>query len=278
MAFKISSKQMQSNVTGKPHTKQNQYYFSSNGKQHILQYTEEEKDIGVIIDKLEFDKHINEKINKATRTMAIIRRSFLCLNESNFNFLYKALVRSHLDYAAAVWSPYKQKHIEAIENVQRRATKQLPGFRDLCYSDRLKKLQLPTLSYRRHRGDMIEVYKIVHSIYDNEIPSMLQLYADHSQRSDTRGHTFKLYQRRCITNLRKYNFSMRVVNTWNDLPEYVISAPSVNTFKNRLDECWKNQEIKYNYKGDVTKKLNCIPMHAQNSVNLKQGHELTIEV
>ena len=44
----------------------------------------------------------------------------------------------------------------ALENVQRRATKKIPGFKNMSYEDRLQKLKLPTLAYRRKRGDMIE--------------------------------------------------------------------------------------------------------------------------
>ena len=90
---------------------------------HELLYTEEEKDLGVVIDgKLDFDTHINIKINKASSIMAVIRRSFVSLNGVNFVPLYKSLVRSHLEYASCIWSPYKKKHIEAVERVQRRAT------------------------------------------------------------------------------------------------------------------------------------------------------------
>ena len=110
---------------------------------------EEQKVIGVINDSnLEFDKHINQKINKANSIMAVIRRSFTTLNQHNFVPLYKALVRSHLDYAISIWSPYKQKYKDAIENVQRRATKQLPGMKNIPYEERLQRLKLPTLAYR----------------------------------------------------------------------------------------------------------------------------------
>ena len=51
----------------------------------------------------------------------------------------------------------QKKHIEAVERVQRRATKQLPGMKDLPYPERLYILKLPTLVYRRARGDMIEI-------------------------------------------------------------------------------------------------------------------------
>ena len=76
------------------------------------------------------------------------------------------MVRSKLEYAQAVWSPYKLKHIDAIEAVQRRATKILPCLCKYSYAERLRKLKIPTLVYRRarRRGDMIETYKMVHGI------------------------------------------------------------------------------------------------------------------
>ena len=63
--------------------------------------------------------------------------------------LYKSLLRTHLNYASSVWAPFKAKHIEQIEGVQRRATEQIPEFRDMTYSDRLGALKLTLLSYRR---------------------------------------------------------------------------------------------------------------------------------
>ena len=56
--------------------------------------------------------------------------------------------------------PKVVKHKDEIENVQRRATKQLPGMSNLSYPERLQKLKLPTLAYRRICGDMIELSKI----------------------------------------------------------------------------------------------------------------------
>ena len=71
------------------------------------------------------------------------------------------MVRSHLDYCSSVWALYRKGDIEALEKVQKRATTILPSLKKLPYCERLKICQIPTLHYRRIRGDMIETYKIL---------------------------------------------------------------------------------------------------------------------
>ena len=105
--------------------------------------------------KLSFSDHITEKVNKAYSILGIIKRNFQHVDKDAFVLLYKALVRSHLD-ANTVWSPYKQYLIEEVEKVQKRTTKLVHERKHLPYAERLKYLKLPTLKYRRHRGDMIE--------------------------------------------------------------------------------------------------------------------------
>ena len=147
---------------------------------HHLKTTQCEKDLGVQFDEsLKFDTHINSIINKANRVLGIVRKTFECLDKEIFNYVYKGLIRPHLEYAAPVWSPYRVMQKEALENVQRRATRMVPGLSHLSYPDRLEALKLPTLAYRRARGDMINVYKIVEAgqkgELDDSILSMLPL-------------------------------------------------------------------------------------------------------
>ena len=103
----------------------NKYYMSN----HQLDITLCEKDLGVYIDdQLKFDKHITQAVNKANRIMAIARKTFDKMDPQIFSYIFKGLVRPHLEYGAPLWSPYTIKAKELIENVQRRAQNQYQGY------------------------------------------------------------------------------------------------------------------------------------------------------
>jgi len=70
--------------------------------------------------------------------LGIIKRNFRLLTLPTFLLIYKTMVRSHLDYCCCVWAPHKKGDIEALEKVQKRATKILPLLRHRKYPDQLK--------------------------------------------------------------------------------------------------------------------------------------------
>ena len=69
-----------------------------------------------------------------------------------------------MEYSVQFWSPHYQKDVGALERVQKRFTKMLPGMEGINYEERLEKLGLFSLERRRLRGDLIEVYKIMRSM------------------------------------------------------------------------------------------------------------------
>ena len=56
---------------------------------------------------MSFNKHIQNQVNKANSIMGLIRRTYTHLDEQSFKYLFQALVRPHIEYAEAVWSPFK---------------------------------------------------------------------------------------------------------------------------------------------------------------------------
>ena len=207
-----------------------------------LATTTKEKDLGVIIDnKLSFSEHVAYSTSRANRLCGLIRRSFSFLSEEIFVLLFKSLVRPLLEYGHCIWQPHEKGLCNEIENVQRRATKMLSHLKELSYPERLRRLKLPSLEFRRLRGDMIETFKYIHGYYDTERPNF-----EKANTNQLRGHSLKLHKKHCRRKIRSNFFANRVINTWNNLPEDVVTAPSINSFKSRLDSFWKDLPIIYN--------------------------------
>ena len=194
--------------------------------------TEEEKDLGVLIDnRLDFGKHIKTIVARANRVLGMIRVSFVCMNIPMFLNLYTAQVRPLLEYCVQVWSPHKRTYIKLIERVQRRATKLVPQLREKSYDERLEALGLPRLVDRRIRGDMIETYKIMTGKDKLEKRRLFQMATLRG-----RSHSKKLYRKYSRLNVRKYWFSQRVVAKWNKLSLEEVTADKTSCFKARYDK------------------------------------------
>ena len=151
--------------------------------------------------------------------------------------LFKSLVRPILEYANVVWSPHLRKHIDNIESVQRNFTKRIIGMKNLEYHERLNSLNIPSLEFRRFRGDLIEMFKICHNIYDPLTTSSLFVFVP--QDSCTRGHNYKVKKPHVNSSLFQHFFTNRIINPWNSLPREVVNSPNINIFKNRIDKLYK---------------------------------------
>ena len=209
-----------------------------------LEHVFEEKDLGVIVDmELSFEEHISTKIKKANGIMGLIRRTFSYLDCDMFKRLYTTFVRPHLEYAQSAWSPHLRKYIKQLDNVQIRATKLVDGMKHLDYFERLQKLDLPTLLHRRQRGDMIQVWKHFRS-YDT---STLSANFKHNPRPNRR-HGFQIIWNKPTdgtSGLQANSFYFRTAAIWNNLPEKVVNAININTFKSRLDKAWIDHPTKF---------------------------------
>ena len=199
-----------------------------------LKTSNAERDLGVLVtDDLKPAKHIGVIVSRANRMVGLIRRTFSYIDKEMCKTLYCSLVRPHIEYAVQSWSPFYRKDIIEMEKVQRRMTKLVPELRDLPYEERCRQLELTTLEKRRERGDLIEAYKIINGMENIEREDFFTF-----KRTCTRTNTMKLDKRgHWRTQIRANAFSVRVVNTWNSLPEDVVTAPSVSCFKRRLDNC-----------------------------------------
>jgi len=77
------------------------------------------------------------------------------------------------------------------------------------------------------------VYKILTGKEDMDL---MRLFQFASRDLNLCGRHLKLYKKQCRLNARKHYFSQIIISLWNSLPNHVVTAPSLNSFKKRLDD------------------------------------------
>lgn len=198
----------------------------------VLVTTKVEKDLGVYVsDDFKVSTQCKEAVNKANRVLSYIKRHFRNRTKEIILPLYNSLVRPHLEYAVQFWCPYLRKDIELLEAVQARATKLVSSIRHKSYIRRCDELNLYTLEFRRLRGQLIQVYKILNHLDKIDYSEMFTL-----SNNATRNNGFKLVAKRFNTHVCGNFFSFKIINQWNKLPMDIVMSPTIETFKRRLDK------------------------------------------
>ena len=98
-----------------------------------------------------------------------------------------------------------------------------------------------TLQFKRFRTDTIQVYKILNGYEDIDTECFFTVDSD----SYTRENPIKLKKIRGNTVRYISIFSYHTVNDWNGLPSSVVLSNSVNCFKSRLNDAWKEHPLKF---------------------------------
>ena len=108
----------------------------------------------------------------------------------------------------------------------------ITGLEDLEYEERLRRLKLHSLYYRRLRGDLILVYQYHTGLV--KCDNVEELFPP-AITTSTRGHDLRLQKSRSKHKVRYNFFTQRIVNHWNSLPAEIIHARSIGIFKSKLD-------------------------------------------
>ena len=150
---------------------------------------------------------------------------------STKKLLYIAWVRSRLEYASVVWSPQTKRNINNLEQVQRRATRFILG-RDYSENERLSKLNLLPLQYRREINDLVFFFKCFKNIYKLNIFNYVSFRSCIKPLRNVDHLTLDVPFSR--TDVFKNSFFIRICRLWNELPLSIRESTSLSIFRNNL--------------------------------------------
>ena len=203
------------------------------GNQRLpLDSTTHERDLGVIVSSnLKSSLQCKKAAAKAYSIYGMLKKAIYSRKLPIWKLLYTTYIRPHLEFAIPVWNPYLIEDISTLESVQRKVTKTVTSISHLPYDSRCKAFNITNLELRRTRGDLLQQYKISNHI-DN-----IEWHTDPVVRAPRGGHRGLLVRevvKNC--NIRHNFYTNRVVNPWNSLPDEIVEAKSVNSFKSKLDK------------------------------------------
>ena len=193
-------------------------------------------------------------VSKANASLGLLRRNIQHCPATTRKTAYISLVRSTLEYGATIWDPYTQTEIDSLEAVQRRAarfiTRDFKSREPGCVTRMLNNLDLPSLETRRKHLRLTFLFKIAEGLVP-AIPPESQLIPIRNKRK-IRAKTFQdcvtnnfvehnqLNNSRCFqvpsskSDIYKNSLFPKTIRQWNQLDDSVVSAPSPDTFKQRL--------------------------------------------
>ena len=205
----------------------------------VLEKVEEERDIGVIVHKsLKPTRHCQKAAGTATGVLRQILKNFHYRDKRYFRQLYCQYVRPHLEFATPVWSPYTAADIEVLENVQKKAVRQIAGLRGKTYEERCEELGLESLVNRREQCDLVHVWKMLHS--DNaEGENIFEYVSSDTVRTRFRSDPLNLKPKASRLDIRKHSFTVRVINKWNSLDNSIKSLPTQYQFKKAIKHLYR---------------------------------------
>jgi ribonuclease P/MRP protein subunit RPP40 len=194
-------------------------------------------DLGVTVSfDVSWSNHILKITKKANSMLFLLNKVFCKSSPARFAKLYKTYVRSVLEFANCVWTPVLQRDIQLLKSVQRRATRVPFGRSRRQYTVRLSLMDIPSLSARRVRSDLLVDFRGLSS----EQSPIRHLFTLH-EGGRTRGHSLQLLKDKFVTTARQYFLTNGIFDPWNSLPPEIINCKTADSFKARYDSFFKSR-------------------------------------
>ncbi|KAK4825621.1 LOW QUALITY PROTEIN: hypothetical protein QYF61_001301 [Mycteria americana] len=199
---------------------QHQYRMGDEG----IESNPAEKGLGVLVDeKLDMSQQCALTAQKANHILGCIKRSVASRSREVILPLYSALI------LPGVLSPTLESSVQEAMNL-------LEGRDHLSSEERLRELGLFSLEKRRLQGDLTGAFQYLKGAYKKDRDKLFSRACCDS----TKGNGFKLKEGNFRLDIRKKFFTVRVVKHWNRLSREVVDAPSLETFKVRLNGALSN--------------------------------------
>eukprot|EP00732_Lithocolla_globosa_P000417 Lithocolla_globosa_v1_NODE_127_length_6020_cov_51.448114.p1 type:complete len:867 gc:universal NODE_127_length_6020_cov_51.448114:3658-1058(-) len=175
--------------------------------------------LGVTLtETLDWGKHIENVAKKGSKSMGILQRAKKYCDSESRAVLYKAFIRSKLEYCSPLW--IGGSGLDQLDRIQRRCCRIL-GF---PHKTVVPSLNIQSLEHRRLVSGLCLYYRMWSNVAPPDVCSLLPLLSSkrHSPRFD------RVPQRVVVTsnaNYQQSSFVNHFTRVWNLLPSEILTTP-----------------------------------------------------
>ena len=220
------------------------YYINDN----IIDYTECEKDLGVLVNtNFKWDDHQIKVLNKAHQMLGITKRTcHFIMDPRKRRSLYLSLVRSQFEQCSNIWRLYTETEILMFEKLQKKAIKWIFGEQNLHYDQetylsRCKQIQIIPMLKFFDVNDLVLFHKIIYEQIPISLPNFIKRYSGlgRLRQANLDSLSFVSHLNSDHTNMScrspfYKSFYHKVLHIWNSLPYHIRSIPDTPNFKHKV--------------------------------------------
>ena len=184
-----------------------------------------------LAENLSWNKHVGEITKKANNTLAFLWRNISrCPSEIKAQ-CYTSLIRPVIEYAATARDPYTARNIQQLE-----AARFVTGDYKTTSSTNqmIANLSWSSLQQRRTEAWLVMMYRITHDLVDIPVAQ----YLHPATVMHIRGPSQRYMLPFCRTDVYRHSFFPAGIRLWNQLPEHVATAQTLDSFKAGLADLY----------------------------------------
>ena len=193
------------------------------------------KYLGLTIDdRLKWNSHVNNLCKSVAFKVHFLAKLRKYVNSSVLNVLYKSVIQPRLDYACSVWANCPHAYKKKLIRIQKRAARIVTGnfdYEKSCGTDIMKNLKWPSLGQRRDYFLATLMYRCINGTAPTRLCNEIEMYFDRHDFNTRNADTLNVIIPKPNLESFKQSFKFAGAITWNDLPDELQNAISLDSFK-----------------------------------------------
>ena len=179
--------------------------------------------------------HVNSISDKAWTRLNLLRALKFRVSRKSLEKMYISYICPLLEYSDSVWDDCSSDSKKQLEFIHTEAAKVITGATKLCSIEKLfNDLGWETLQSRRNKHKLVLLYKILHGLAPNNLSELVSPLVQETTTYNLR-NSDNIQNYRAHSNLFHNSFFPSLICAWNDLPNDIQNAPSVASFKYKLN-------------------------------------------